>query len=106
MSHLIYEDLCTCRGDDGEPQRMGNYINLLYDFQEQNPGVNIVEFFKKYNITKMCCRRTLMTPYSSIIKIDDRKHYFMVNLASNRNIIPDLEYLDILPNLNIDAKLD
>ncbi len=103
--HVIGDLNCTCRDEANELTLMGDNFRKLKDFIIKNPGVNITEFFKENNIQRMCCRRTMMTPYVDILKLDKKEYKFRINVVSQdgQSKIPDIEkYLNIIPIRSLD----
>jgi DNA-directed RNA polymerase subunit N (RpoN/RPB10) len=102
--HLIGDLLCTCRDKANELTLMGETFRKLEDFKIDRPDVNIVEFFKENDIHRMCCRRTMMTPYTDILKSDKDRYKFRINVVSQdgESKIPDIgSYLNIIPTRTI-----
>lgn len=98
--HLIGDLTCTCRDEVNELTLMGENFRKLEDFKIKYPGVNIIEFFNQNNIQRMCCRRTMMTPYVDILKLDKKEFKFRINVVGQdgESKVPNIgAYLDIVP---------
>lgn len=94
-------DTCTCRNNLGERTRLGQYFMKMMIFRQENPGKNIVEFFDKEKIEKMCCRMHLASLYHIRLESSmNDKDIFVVE--PNSRYSQDLTPIRVTVNEEID----